>query len=161
MEQRRFASFNLTIFFFFFLLLPHLHASESRFHHFMHVLSNALVLSLSRNFLYFKTETWLYIRIYIHIYIYTHGEQFGYSLECKTHNCLPHRPLSVLINRLRPPHHTPLVELCRVRFRSVQAGFVGCGQNLNKPNSDTPHAISTNTWFGNVNGPFAWLHCLI
>ena len=76
---------------------------------------------------------------YIYTYIHTHGEQFGYSSECKTHNCFPHRPLSVLINRLQPPHHTPPVKLKWVQFRSMQTGLVNCRRNLNRPRQGCVH----------------------
>ena len=131
MERRRFVSFNLTLFFFFFLLLPHLHASKSCFNRFMHVLSNALVHTLSLEiFCILKLK---HDFIYIYIYTHTHGNRFGYLSECKTHNRLPHQLSSILINRLRPSHHTPLVKLKWVRFESVQTGLVGCRQNLNRP----------------------------
>ena len=141
MERRRFVSFNLTLFFFFFLLLPHLHRSKSRIHRFTPVLSNALVLSLSLEISCILKLKHDYISVYIYIYryIYTQGDQFSYSSEWKTHNRLPHRPSSILINCLRPPHHTPPVKLKWVQFWSMQTSLVGYGQNLNRPtNFHTP-----------------------
>ena len=96
-------------------------------------------LSLSKNFLKLKLDYKSYIYmlniIHTHTHIYIYGGWFGYSSECKIYNHSPHRLLSVLGNRLRPPCHTPLVELCRVRFGSVQASFVEYEQNLNRPSN--------------------------
>ena len=102
-------------------------------------------LSLSKNFLKLKLDYKSYIYMlniihththtHTHTYIYIYGGRFGYSSECKIYNRSPHRLLSVLGNRLRPPCHTPLVELYSVRFGSVQVGFVGCRRNLNRPSN--------------------------
>ena len=135
MEQCCFKSLNLTLSFFFFLFCLPSPFSLSRLFSLLHNIGT-LYLSLEISFILKLKHDYIYIYVYVKLYIqiYIHGSRFGYTSECKTHNRLPHQPSLVLANCLRPPRHTPLMKLKWVQFRSMQTGFVGCGQNLNRPN---------------------------
>ena len=157
-------SLNLTLFSPF--LLPHLsRLSHSPFQSFcfhaslLNHIAQVISLSLFGNFLKLKLNYHIYMLniIYVCVCVVVGSVTHRNAKFTTTHHTIRWRYLKLP----PPPHHTPPVELCRVRFGSVQVGFVSCGRNLNKPNTDTPHAISTSTWCGNVNSHFAWLHCLV